>query len=215
MMCRLRSTASAHECPAPECPAARAPGPQRTGGRCGRVFRAYPRIGMIRATLRYTRAALVEGLHRFGHCDRAATRFPLQLIALGEYLVARDPINERGHDQLALAYLHPGRLDEAWQVSVKSSGSLRSSPAASVRSALRRRKLVFGNISRCNDCPNVTGISTSRAQLRKCSKCLRAVARVYRMHAFPTRQVIVMAIVRLYATVVLLAFGVQALAAPA
>jgi TolB-like protein len=36
-----------------------------------------------------------------------------QAIALGEYLVARDPINERGHDQLALAYLHAGRLDEA------------------------------------------------------------------------------------------------------
>jgi TolB-like protein len=34
-------------------------------------------------------------------------------IALGEYAVARDPVNPRGHHNLGLGYLHTGRLDDA------------------------------------------------------------------------------------------------------
>ena len=36
-----------------------------------------------------------------------------QAIALADYAVTRDPVNERGHDQLGLAYLYAGRLDQA------------------------------------------------------------------------------------------------------
>jgi TolB-like protein/tetratricopeptide (TPR) repeat protein len=48
-------------------------------------------------------AALIA--RRLGRLDQA--------IALGEYLVARDPVNVLGHDRLAFAYRHAGRLDDA------------------------------------------------------------------------------------------------------
>ena len=43
---------------------------------------------------------------------RSLCRFD-KAIALGEYSVARDPVNPRGHHNLGLGYLHTGRLDQA------------------------------------------------------------------------------------------------------
>ena len=43
---------------------------------------------------------------------RSLCRFD-KAIALGEYAVARDPVNPRGYHNLGLGYLHTGRLDEA------------------------------------------------------------------------------------------------------
>ena len=86
----------------------------------------YARAGLIEGYIERDLAAAARHLEQgltldpanldlIGSAVRIARRLGRldQAIALAEYLVARDPINAHGHDDLALAYLFAGRLDEA------------------------------------------------------------------------------------------------------
>jgi tetratricopeptide (TPR) repeat protein len=86
----------------------------------------------------YARLALVEGITELDlasgarHIERGLELDPANLevisaavfiawylqrfdqgIALGKYVISRDPVNELGHDRLALTYMIAGRLEEA------------------------------------------------------------------------------------------------------